>query len=58
LELEDQKSNFNGKTNNKRCDTTKVQMAKKFIIQNKNKGAKSFDVSPKFQLFLMKKMWY
>jgi hypothetical protein len=31
-------------------------MAKKVIIQNKNKGAKSFDVSPQFQLFLMKKM--
>jgi hypothetical protein len=58
LELKDQKSNFYQKTSNKRHDTSRVQMAKKIIIQNKNKGAKSFDVSPKFQLFLMKKLWY
>jgi hypothetical protein len=58
LELKDQKSNFYGKTSNKKRDTSRVQMAKKVIIKNKNKRAKSFDLSPKFQLFLMKKMWY
>lgn len=42
------------KQSNKRRDTSRDQMAHiqrsngKESIQNKNKGAKSFDVSPKF----------